>query len=310
MRIGFTGDVMIGRLVNEYLDSADDIWGNMLPIMQSTDLNLINLEAALTHHTQEVPKVFNFKADPEKVRVLKQARVDVVNLANNHVLDYGEVGLLETLDTLKEAHIKYVGAGRNIGEAKAPLIINKIGIIGCTDNEPTWEAGKQKPGIFYVEVGDIDAISDEIKRLKKQVDIVILTMHWGPNMRTHPTADFIDFAHDLIDCGVDILHGHSAHIFQGIEIYKKKVILYDTGDFVDDYYVDPFLRNDRSFFFIVDVDSTGIQSVQLIPTLISRFQVNRSTGNEAQETITRMSELSKLFNTIIAEKEGSAIIYL
>src|SRR5687768_10746163 len=100
--IGLTGDVMIGRLVNDHLANASPhyIWGDLLPILRSTDFNLINLETTLTKSKKIVPKVFNFKSDPKNVQTLKEARIDMVNLANNHVLDYGEEGLLETLSTL------------------------------------------------------------------------------------------------------------------------------------------------------------------------------------------------------------------
>src|SRR5438105_1774065 len=139
--IGLTGDVMIGRLVNELLDEVSPhyIWGNMLPYLESSDSNLINLEAALTRSEQKVPKVFNFKADPEKVEVLTQGSIQVSNLANNHILDYSVEGLRETLATLKKAKIQHVGAGYSAAEASAPVIITcqgiKIGILGCTDNE-------------------------------------------------------------------------------------------------------------------------------------------------------------------------------
>lgn len=110
--IGMVGDVMIGRLVNDCLNEVPFayLWGDLLPLFKSCDLNLINLEAALTRSQDAVPKVFNFKADPEKVLTLIEASVHVVNLANNHVLDYSEKGLLETLETLDRAHILHVGA--------------------------------------------------------------------------------------------------------------------------------------------------------------------------------------------------------
>lgn len=301
--ISLAGDLMIGRLVNEHLDYVPPsyIWGNFLPILKKTDLNIVNLEAALTTSTREVPKVFNFKADPHKVKVLQEANIDVVNLANNHVLDYSEEGLLETLSTLDKAKILHVGAGKNIKEAQAPVILEKkeirIGILGCTDNEPTWLATQKKPGTNYLQVGDIEAIQDSISDLRKKVDILILSIHWGPNMRERPTPSFIHFAHQLIDLGVDILHGHSAHIFQGIEQYQGKLILYDTGDFVDDYYVDPFLRNDRSFLFIVEVNKQRICSLRLIPSLIENFQVNKATGENAALAIHRMQQLSAELHT-------------
>lgn len=314
--IGFAGDVMIGRLVNDHLRHAlaTHLWGNTLPLLRSTDLNLINLEAALTKSEQIVPKVFNFKADPKHVQVLKEASIHVVNLANNHVLDYGVEGLLETLETLDQAQIQHVGAGKTSSEASKPIILSRkgicIGMIGCTDNEPTWKADQNKPGTFYIEIGDIETIKKAIIPLRQRVDLLILSMHWGPNMRERPSEDFIKFAHQLIDVGVDIFHGHSAHIFQGIEIYKNKIIFYDTGDFVDDYYVDPLLRNDRSFFFVVETDGQKLCSLRLVPTLISHFQVNLSHGKDAMETLQRMQELSKEFGTSLIISNGELVVNL
>ncbi len=306
--IGLTGDVMIGRLVNENLDTVAPayIWGDLLPLLTQTDLNLINLEAALTTSLNIVPKVFNFKADPHKVQSLKEARIDVVNLANNHVLDYADEGLLETLTTLDHAGIQHVGAGRNSDEALAPVIKNvngiTIGILGCTDNEPTWLATVDRPGVNYVDVGDLALLKKPIEQLRPLVDFLILSIHWGPNMRPRPSQRFRHFAHELIDCGVDLLHGHSAHIFQGIEEYKGKLILYDTGDFVDDYYVDPFLRNDRTFLFLVEVGRQGIQRLRLIPARIDNFQVNRAKAKDAQAIMEHMKLLSKEMGTELIEE--------
>lgn len=314
IKIGLAGDVMIGRLMNEHLDRVPPfyIWGDLLPLFHSNDLNIVNLEAALTKNEHAAPKVFNFKADPVKVQTLVEASVHVVNLANNHVLDYGEAGLLETLATLKKARIQYVGAGKTIAEAKAPVILQrkgiKIGILGCTDNEPSWRAGENRPGTFYLQVGDLAAIRPAIEELRPEVDILILTIHWGPNMVERPPPEFRRFAHELIDLGVDLIHGHSAHISQGIEVYKGKCILYDTGDFIDDYYVDPILRNDRSFFFIAEADKAGIRALRLVPTLIAHFQVNRAKGPNAEETLERMRLLSKEFLTILTREDNELFL--
>lgn len=314
LKIGFSGDVMIGRLVDEHMEKVppEYIWGDLLSLFKQNDINLINLEAALTTSEKEVIKTFNFKSHPSHVESLKRASIDIVNLANNHVLDYSEEGLLETLDTLDKAGIKHVGAGRNITEAVEPIILEKkgirVGFLGCTDNEPGWIATKSKPGVRYISVGDVEEIKEDIQKLRKQVDLLILSIHWGPNMRERPTRSFINFAHHLIDLGVDIIHGHSAHIFQGVEIYNKKLILYDTGDFVDDYYVDPVLRNDRSFFFIVEANKQGVLSLQLIPTLISNFQVNHAPIDITKASLQRMSELSLEFKTSLPCSEAPLFI--
>lgn len=313
--IGLAGDVMIGRMVDEMLSYRDYsyLWGDTLPLLHATDLNLINLEAALTNSENAVLKVFNFKAKPERVDTLVLSHTDVVNLANNHCLDYSEEGLLETLQVLNRERIGYVGAGKNSIEAKRPLVIKvngiKVGILGYTDNEPTWKAEKQSPGINFIEISskDASAVEAEVKKLRTLVDLIILTIHWGPNMRERPPPHFKRFAHQLIDSGVDIIHGHSAHIFQGVELYKNKVIFYDTGDFVDDYCVDPLLRNDRSFFFLVEATSESIVSIRLVPTFISHCQVNLAKGIEKDEGMQRMMQLSKELNTHLNKEKDFLI---
>lgn len=315
LSIGLMGDVMIGRLVNERLNHQPPhyIWGDILPLLKSTDLNLINLEAALTKSRKIVPKVFNFKADPEKVAVLQEGSIHVVNIANNHILDYAEEGLLETISTLDKANILHVGAGHQDLEAKAPAIVTRkgmrIGILGCTDNEPSWKASQSHSGTYFVRVGDRSAIQESIRNLRNQVDLLILSMHWGPNMRERPSSAFVRFAHQLIEAGVDIFHGHSAHVFQGVEIYRGKLILYDTGDFVDDYMVDPILRNDRSFFFSVEVGREKLVSLRLVPVLISNCQVNRAEGDESEEAIQKMQQLSKEFGTELIRDQETLVFH-
>lgn len=309
LTIGLGGDLMIGRLANEFLNHFPPsfAWGNLLSTLKNTDINLVNLETTLTHSTKTVPKMFNFKADPERVSILTEGKIDIVNIANNHILDYAEEGLLETIQVLDHAHIQHVGAGKNQTIAMSPCIIEKkgikIGFLGCTDNEPSWQATDAKTGTFYLQVGDLSDLQEAITFLKDQVNLLILSIHWGPNMRQRPSSSFRAFAHKLIDLGVDILHGHSAHIFQGVEVYKNKLILYDTGDLIDDYAVDPILRNDRSFYFIVKVSKKGLIHLKMIPTIISECQVNIATDSASLDV---MEALCKELNTY-PERRNNAL---
>ncbi len=314
--IGFTGDVMIGRGVNASISNKGYAypWGNLLPLLNSTDINIINLEAALTHSDNRVFKRFNFKADPDKINTLTAASITAVNLANNHILDFSEEGLVETLQTLDRSDIKYVGAGMNSKEAEKPLILSvknlKIGMLGFTDNEARWKADASNSGINYIDITikeDREKALTDIAELRKYSDIVIVSIHWGPNMKAEPDKHFIDFAHAMIDHGADVIHGHSAHNFQGIEVYSHKLILYDTGDFVDDYAVDPILKNDHSFFFKVTVSKQKIENVELIPVLISNCQVNLATDKDYIWCIERMQSLSSKFGTKVTDT-GEVII--
>ena len=316
--IGFGGDTMLGRLTNEVTSQYGYVypWGNVLPLLQKTALNIVNLETTLTTSTNKTPKVFNFKAEPDKVETLIVGNIHLVSLANNHSLDFGREGLKETIAVLNKAKIQHVGAGKNIQEAKKPVIITKngisIGIIGYTDNEPGWLATPQKSGTNYIEVGDIETIRKDIASIRDKVDILIVSIHWGPNMRQRPTQEFQNFAHQMIDAGIDIIHGHSAHIFQGIEVYKNRLIMYDTGDFVDDYAVDNELRNDQSFFYQVTLckiqEKTIICNVHLTPLLISNMQVNLAIGKEKDIILKRMQQLSLELGTNIGS-EGTINIY-
>ena len=315
--IGFAGDVMIGRGVNAAITDKGYSypWGNMLPILKNTDINIINLEAALTNSNKKVYKVFNFKASPDRIKTLEEACVTIVNLANNHILDFSEEGLIETIQTLDNSGIKHTGAGRNENEAEKPVIRtvknSTLGMLGFTDNEPGWKAGNSTSGVNYIDISNSDDCKKAltaISTLDKKTDLVIVSIHWGPNMNEEPERHFIDFAHAMIEHGADIIHGHSAHNFQGIEIYRHKLILYDTGDFVDDYAVDPYFRNDHSFFFKVEASQQGIEKVVLIPVLISKYQVNLASGEDYKWSIQRMQKLSSKFGTKLSD-EGEVLLF-
>jgi len=306
LTIGFGGDAMLGRGVNAKISTtyASYPWGNVLPLLKKNDVNILNLETTLTKSNKKVLKYFNFKADPDTVKTLEEAKIDIVTLANNHILDFSEEGLIETLEVLDKACIKHTGAGRNAEEAAKATILTKnnitMGVLGYTDNEPDWKA-TDRPGTNYITVGDIDRVHSDIEQIKNKTDILIISIHWGPNMRERPTQKFITFAHQMMDAGADIIHGHSAHIFQGIELYKNGLILYDTGDFVDDYVVDSYLRNDRSFLFLCEVDPKKVKSLRLIPLLIKNRQVNIAKGEDYAGCMQRMQQLSAAFGTKITD---------
>lgn len=306
--VGFVGDVMLGRMVGERLMQQKNFafpWGNLLPILEHTDFNVANFETTLALGGIKASKVFNFQSDPRNVEALVQANIQVVNIANNHILDFGRFGLIETLRSLDSVNIKHVGAGLTVKQALYPAYITKrginFGVLGFSDNEPAWIAKNNKAGINYIKIDEtaIDLIKGLIQDAKKRVDFLIVSLHWGPNWDDRPSGDFQKFAHQLIDLGVDIIHGHSPHIFQGIEIYKNKLIMYSTGDFLDDYAIDSLLRNDQSFLFLVTVDKKMIKELRLIPVIIKNMQVNKASNVEGRVIVERMRKLSLELGTSI-----------
>ena len=313
--LALTGDVMLGRGVNEALRAmhTEEVWGDTLPLLLSADLRLVNLECAITGHTRpwsRTPKVFHFRADPRAVEVLVAARVDACSLANNHTLDFEERGLLDTLQHLESAGIRYAGAGRNLEEAVRPVILEGgVALVAFTDNEFPFAAGPDRPGTSYLPVSTEPEV---LRRVEEAIGAardggaktVVFSNHWGPNMVRRPRAAFRRFAHAVVDRGADIYYGHSAHVFQGVELYRGKPILYDTGDFIDDYAVDPDMRNDRSFLFRLSTEDGELGRLELFPVVLPYARVELAGGEEREEILALMQDLAAEMGTTFERREG------
>lgn len=324
--LALTGDVMLGRKVAEVLNDymrPEEPWGDVRPFLDASDLRIINLECAITGNEQpwtRTPKVFHFRTQPSAIETLRTARIDACSLANNHTLDFEEQGLLDTLEHLDAAGIRHAGAGRNREEATDPAILTvpadhtrRVALVAFTDNEPPFAAGTDRPGTNYLPVSLKPDVLRRVERAVSDVremgvDTVIFSNHWGPNMVQRPREIFRRFARAVIDRGVDIYYGHSAHIFQGVEIYRGKPILYDTGDFIDDYAVDPRLRNDWSFLFQVSVEEGTFGRLDLTPVKLSYARVDLATGGEREEILDRMERLSAEMGTVFTRREDALVL--
>lgn len=327
VRIGLTGDVMLGRQVDRHQASRPPhaIWGNLLERIQSLDGLLINLECCLSNRGERWTRThrpFHFRANPEwAVSALERASVDCCALANNHVLDYGEVALQDTLDSLDDAGIAHAGAGLNREEALEPATFGAgdldVTVVSLTDNTPEYAAGEDSPGTARVE---IDVENSETRETVHEAldtanatdpDLLIASLHWGPNMVTDPPERFRSFGQWLVEAGVDVIHGHSAHVFQGIQVHQGRPICYDTGDFVDDYAVDRDLRNDRSFLYELTVTPGGRPAeLRLIPTEIYDYSVHLASQEAAEWNYEQLRQRSAAFETDIERDEGALVIDL
>ena len=317
--LALTGDVMLGRGVNEALRATRpaEPWGDVLPLLLSADLRIINLECAITEHRRpwsRTPKVFHFRADPEAIEALKSARVDACSLANNHTLDFEERGLLDTVAYLEAAGIRYAGAGRNLEEAARPVLLDgEVALVAFTDNEPPFAAGPDKPGTNYLPVSTEPEV---LRRVEEAIGAareagartVVFSNHWGPNMVRRPKAAFQRFARAVVDRGADVYYGHSAHVFQGVEVYRGKPILYDTGDFIDDYAVDPDLRNDRSFLFRVSMEDGDLRRLELFPVVLPFARVALAGGEEREAIFALMQDLSAGMGTFFDRREDRLVL--
>jgi poly-gamma-glutamate synthesis protein (capsule biosynthesis protein) len=231
-------------------------------------------------------------------------------------MDYQGPALLETIEHLDERGIAHAGAGGNLQEAGQFALLEaggiKVGVVAFADHFQEYAATQTDPGTNIIpitlEEPHFSRVEEGIQAARAAgADLVVFSIHWGPNMRHVPPQHFKDFARAVIDTGADVFHGHSAHVFQGIEIYRGKPILYDTGDLIDDYYVDIVHKNDQQFLFLVTATQGGVERIELVPVLISNAQVNTAHGAVVDETYDRMSKLSADMGTEI-RREGENLV--
>jgi len=322
--IALAGDVMLGRLVSGVIDEAGPAypWGDMLPSLRAFDLFLINLEFTLTSHTERwhdgAFKAFYFRADPIVVDSLLEAGVDFASVANNHTLDFQIEGLHETIRVLDGAGIAHAGSGADLAAARHPAMLSagglRVAVVGWADYPAEWAATDESAGVNYTRVSaeqeDFEPVERALLAAREEADLVVFSIHWGPNWRVRPPMEFRRFARAVIDAGADVFWGHSAHIVQGVEFYCGRPILYDTGDFVDDYAVDPEERNDLSALFVlwVSPEEAEVQAVEVVPVRIENMQVNRARGSERVWLMERLGELSDEMGTQLVEGEEGVFL--
>ena len=194
-------------------------------------------------------------------------------------------------------------------EAVAPFVLDlpegRVAVVALTDNEPDWEATGTKPGVNYVEYGECglkepyrSRLAQALQSARRQADLVIVSAHVGPNWGA-PSKEIQALAHELIDMGADQYWGHSNHTPQGIELCRGKAILYSTGDFVDDYWIDKDERNDLSFLFVLEVEQDRIARIRLHPTCIEDLGVRVANERERQFLFRTMDGKCKAFGTVM-----------
>ncbi len=323
LTLALTGDVMLGRRVGERIlqAGASYVWGDTLRYLSAADLRLVNLECVLTTRDERwrngVYKAFYFRAPPQAGHALTSAAVDFAALANNHIGDYGMRAMLETLHLLDISHIAHAGAGSRLSEANAAARLRakgfNVAVLAYADYPIGWAASSSQPGINYVEISCdprvLRPIAQAIERARSGADLLVVSVHWGPNMRRRPPASFQSFARALIEAGADVFWGHSAHVVQGVELWRNGVILYDTGDFIDDYAVDSALRNDLSALFYVRYAQRGIH-VQVLPVVIRDLRVRVAQGSDRSQFIRSFTELCGELGTSLSPVASSKLLQL
>jgi poly-gamma-glutamate synthesis protein (capsule biosynthesis protein) len=215
------------------------------------------------------------------VGVLAHLGVDCVTLANNHALDYGPVALLDTLLLLSEAGVRVAGGGASLEQARRPVTLEcngfRLRVVALTDHPREFQAGRDEPGVAYADLGQglpgwvLDAMGHD------SADAVLVTPHWGPNMTGRPVSRVREAAKSLLRGGATLVAGHSAHVFHGV----GDRVIYDMGDFIDDYAVDPALRNDLGLLFLVDLSAEGPRRLEAVPLFLDFCHTRLARPDEA-----------------------------
>lgn len=318
--LAFLGDLMLGGDVGAALEEHDPSWlfGDCLDHLRRADAVIANLESPITTSAtrwRRTFKFYHFKAPPNAVKLLQAGNVRAVCLANNHMLDYGERGLMDTLTALRGAAITGVGAGRDLAEASAGRILDiagaKIGLLAATDGMPEFAATAESAGTHVLEfhAGNLDWIARSVTDLKRAgASLIVLSVHWGPNLRRSPNARFRAFARDAIGAGVDVVHGHSSHVAQGVERQGAGLVLYDTGNFIDDYWKVPFRRTTSTFIWLLDVRAGERPGLTLVPVVTKPHPLRLAKGARFREMIDHMRALCSRLGTATAESDDGLVV--
>jgi len=294
-------------------------WGEALAILDAVrpDARIVNLETSITHRGEHDPeKRIHYRVSPANAACLAAARIDVCTLANNHVLDWGPVGLADTLDTLDRLHIRRCGAGRDLDDAIRPAVIElgdrgRIAVfsVGCSDAgvPPWWSAAEDRSGVHAL----VDLGEDSTRRLRRAIErwrrphtIIVLSIHWGPNWGFVIQATHRRFAHHMIDdAGVDLVHGHSSHHVKGIEVHHGRPILYGCGDLLTDYEGitgNEVYRGDLGLMYFVTFDDTGaLARLEMVPTRMHRFRITEAGPKDARWLATTLARTCGALDTSV-----------
>jgi poly-gamma-glutamate capsule biosynthesis protein CapA/YwtB (metallophosphatase superfamily) len=298
VKLALAGDTMLGRAVGHRLmqDPNHVLFApELVEVIEDADLFVLNLECCVSARGEPVPgRVFHFRAPPWAAETLARLGVDCVTLANNHVLDFGPDAFLDTLAHLDAAGIRVVGAGTDLGLARTPVVLDSLAVVAFADHPREYAATSDRPGIAYADLRDR---LPEWLTTFPQADVVLVSPHWGPNMTTEPLPYIRDAADALVRAGATLVAGHSAHVFHGI----APRVLYDLGDFLDDYAVDRKRRNDLGLLYLLDLESDRFEAV---PLKLDFAQTRLATDHDAAWIKRRLTKACAAFGTEVTEADG------
>ncbi|KOX16742.1 hypothetical protein ADL05_11455 [Nocardiopsis sp. NRRL B-16309] len=300
-------------------------WGDALPVLAEAgpDVRVLNLETSLTGAGSFWPgKQVHYRAHPSNLPCLSEARPDVCSLANNHVMDFGYPGLTDTLDVLAAAGLRTAGAGRDAGEAHAPVAVPVRGggrvlvfAIGLASSgiPAAWAARADRPGVALVSPETAAAdVAARVRRVREPGDVVVASVHWGGNWGYDVSRE-VALAHALVDGGVDVVHGHSSHMPRPIEVYRERLVLYGCGDLVNDYegiQGHEEYRDDLRLLYLASVDpGTGrLLGLRTVPLRASRMRLWRAPREDVLWLRRRLGDVGGAFGCALVPEGGDLVL--
>lgn len=297
--LSFVGDVSLADdwyIMPKYDERGKKVYGilseSVVNIMTSSDIMVANNEFTISNRGAKMPnKYYTFRGSPKRLAIYEEMGVNLVTLANNHIYDYGKTAFYDALDALEEYDIPYVGAGRNIEEAKEPFyyIINgyKIAFVNATRAEKyilTPEATTKTGGVLRCY--DPTAFIGVIEDAKKQSDFVIALVHWGKEDSSQLEKVQLETAPKYIEAGADVIVGTHAHTLQGIDFYNNKAIAYNIGDFIFNH------ETKDTGIFQIKIDNEGNLKYYFIPCKQKDKYTYLLTGEEQKRVLNKMRNLS------------------
>jgi len=282
------GDIMLDRgvknSVNKNFNGDYSALFEKLGILKKSDIVFANLEGPISDVGKDMRNLYSFRMDPSAVPALKGAGISVVSVANNHVGDWGRDAYTDTLAHLKENEISYIGGGVNASEAENPVIIEKYGIkigyLGFSDVGPEWiKSTENQAGVLLANNPRFDEI---IQNASKQVEYLIVSIHFGEEYQTKHNARQEYLAHKAIDAGAKIVVGHHPHVIEDTEVYKNGFIAYSLGNFIFDQ---GFSENTmKGMLLEIKLEKNGNMSIKKnILKLNKFFQPDTITGGKEEK---------------------------
>jgi poly-gamma-glutamate synthesis protein (capsule biosynthesis protein) len=313
VRLALAGDAMLGRKVADRLrhGGPDSLFApEVVEAARDADVLIANLECCISDGGAPAPdRVFHFRAPPLAAEALAQLGVDCVTLANNHALDYGPDALADTLEHLDAAGVRCVGAGANEAEARAPVTLEANGerlrVVAFADHPAEYAAGTEHPGIAFAETFRRklpDWLLDGAQR--DAGESVLVCAHWGPNMSPRPVPEVRRAGRALERAGATLIAGHSAHVVHGMEGH----VLYDLGDFIDDYAPDPILRSDLGLLWFVELTANELVRVEALPLKLDRCRTRLAGKSERDWIEQRFLETCAELGTSAETRDNRLVI--